>query len=305
MGNTFRFRALKDLHIYYGLPHPEHPLISVIDYSKVQYPDGEQDLKWIQDFYIIALKRNVQAKFNYGQQPYDFDSGVLSFFAPGQLLQVEIKPDVVVNQSGWLLLLHPDFLWNTPLAGQIKQYDFFQYKVNEALFLSEKEERVLAEIFLSIEREYRSNMDKFSQSLIVNQLEYLMIYADRFYNRQFLTRKITNHQILDKLEILLNNYFAGDRAIENGIPTVQFVADSLNLSANYLSTLLKVLSGQSTQQFIHDKLIEQAKEKLSSTDLSISEIAYSLGFEHSQSFSKLFKTKTNTSPVAFRSSFGV
>lgn len=303
MANTFRFRTLSDLHTYYGLPAPEHPLISVIDYSKVNYPEGAQELKWMQDFYIFALKRNVQAKFNYGQQPYDFNSGVLSFFAPLQLLQVEIKPDVRVQQSGWLLLLHPDFLWNTPLAASIKNYDFFQYKVNEALFLSDKEERVMGEIFQNIEQEYRSNMDKFSHSLIINQLEYLLIHADRFYNRQFLTRRISNHQILHKLETLLDGYFAENTLIDKGIPTVQFVADALNISANYLSTLLKLLTGQSTQQFIHDKLIEKAKEKLSSSELSVSEIAYLLGFEHSQSFSKLFKTKTNQTPLEFRAKY--
>jgi AraC family transcriptional activator of pobA len=301
MGNTFRFRTLQDLHTYYGLPQPDHQLISVIDYSKVKYPAGVQDLKWMQDFYILALKRNVQAKFNYGQQPYDFDSGVLSFFAPQQLLQIEINPDVSVQQSGWLLLLHPDFLWNTPLASHIRNFDFFQYKVNEALFLSEKEEIVMGDIFRNIEKEYLGNMDRFSQSLIINQLEYLLIHADRFYHRQFLTRKIANHQILNKLEILLNDYFSDQNFTEKGLPTVQFVADRLHISANYLSTLLKVLTGQSTQQFIHDKLIEKAKEKLSTTDLSVSEIAYYLGFEHAQSFNKLFKTKTSHTPLEFRS----
>ncbi|WP_316741298.1 helix-turn-helix transcriptional regulator [Pedobacter antarcticus] len=303
MGKTFRFRSLHDLHSYYGLPEPEHPLISVIDYSKVNYPEGVADLKWMQDFYILALKRNVHAKFNYGQQPYDFNSGVLSFFAPQQLLQVEIKPDVNVSQSGWLLLLHPDFLWNTSLAEQIKKYDFFQYKVNEALFLSEKEETVVAKIFQNIEKEYQSNMDKFSQSLIINQLEYLLIHADRFYHRQFLTRKITSHQVLHRLESLLNSYFTDERIVVEGLPTVQLVADELNISANYLSTLLKIHTGQSTQQFIHDKLIEKAKEKLSTTNLTVSEIAYYLGFEHSQSFSKLFKTKTNQTPLEFRAPF--
>jgi AraC family transcriptional activator of pobA len=301
MANTFRFRSLTDLHSYYGLPAPEHPLISVIDYSKVRYPDDTEQLSWMQDFYMFALKRNVKGKFNYGQQTYDFDSGVLSFFAPLQLLQVEIKPNVKVQQSGWLLLLHPDFLWNTTLAATIKSYGFFNYKVNEALFLSEKEEAVVAGIFAHIEKEYLGNMDKFSHSLIINQLEYLLIHADRFYNRQFLTRRITNHQILNRLESLLDAHFTNQNRITKGIPTVSSVAEELNISANYLSTLLQVLTGQSTQQFIHDKLIEKAKEQLSGTELSISEIAYNLGFEHSQSFSKLFKTKTRQTPNEFRS----
>lgn len=303
MSTTFRFRSLHDLHTYYGLPQPEHPLISVIDYSKVKYPDDVHDLKWMQDFYLIGLKRNVSHKFNYGQQPYDFNSGVLSFFAPQQLLQVQINPDISIEPSGWLLLIHPDFLWNTPLAKNIRNYDFFQYKVNEALFLSEKEEHVIADILRNVEKEYQSNMDRFSQSLIINQLENLLIHADRFYHRQFLTRNITNHQVLERLQQLLDDYFTEENLVEKGLPTVQFIATELHISPNYLSNLLKVLSGQSTQQFIHDKLIEVAKEKLSATSLSISEIAYELGFEHSQSFSKLFKTKTHLTPLEFRAQF--
>ena len=303
MSTTFRFRSLHDLHDYYSLPQPCHPLISVIDYSKVKYPEGMHELKWVQDFYLIGMKCNVNLKFNYGQQPYDFNSGVLSFFAPQQLLQVQINPDVRIEQSGWLLLIHPDFLWNTTLAKSIKTYDFFQYKVNEALFLSEKEENTVADILRNIEKEYQSNMDKFSQSLIINHLENLLIHADRFYHRQFLTRSITNHHILERLQQLLDSYFTGENLVEKGLPTVQFIATELHISPNYLSNLLKVLSGQSTQQFIHDKLIEVAKEKLSATSLSISEIAYELGFEHSQSFSKLFKTKTHLTPLEFRAQF--
>lgn len=189
MGTTFRFHTLLDLHRYYSLAQPEHPQISVIDYSKVKYPEGIYELKWIQDFYILALKRNVSLKFNYGQQPYDFDSGVLSFFAPGQLLQMEINPDVKIEPSGWLLLIHPDFLWNMPLARTIKNYDFFQYKVNEALFLSEKEEKVIAEILQNIEKEYQSNMDKFSQPLIINQLEHLLDLC-----RPLLSEAVSNAQ---------------------------------------------------------------------------------------------------------------
>ncbi|WP_129715654.1 AraC family transcriptional regulator [Pedobacter sp. SYP-B3415] len=300
MHTTFRFRSLQDLHTYYSLPQPEHPLISVIDYSKVKYPESASELRWMQDFYILALKRNVSGRFNYGQQPYDFNSGVLSFFAPQQLLHVEINPDVQIEPSGWLLLIHPDFLWNTSLARTIKTYDFFQYKVNEALFLSDKEEKVIAGILQNIEREYQSNMDKFSQSLIINQLEYLLIYADRFYQRQFLTRKITNHQVLDKLESLLEDYFSDEHQTAKGLLSVPSIASQLNISPNYLSSLLKVLTGQSTQQFIHEKLIAKAKEQLSSTNLSVAEIAYTLGFEHAQSFSKLFKAKTNQTPLEFR-----
>jgi AraC family transcriptional activator of pobA len=200
-------------------------------------------------------------------------------------------------------LIHPDLMWNTPLAKTIKQYEYFDYSVNEALFVSEKEEVTIIEIMKNIQQEYRSNIDKFSQDLIIAQLELLFTYSERFYNRQFITRKRSSHEILDRLEDLLTNYFNSIDLAKKGLPSVQYIADALNVSPNYLSGLLKVLTGQSTQQHIHDKLIEKAKEKLSTTSLSVSEIAYELGFEHSQSFSKLFKTKTNFSPLEFRQSF--
>lgn len=303
MKTLFRFKALSEFHNYSNLPKPEHPLISLVDYSKVNYPKDANEIKWIQDFYSIGLKRNVSEKFNYGQQNYDFDEGVLSFVAPQQILNIQINQNIKVNASGWLLLIHPDFLWNTALAASIKKYDFFGYAVNEALFLSEKEEANLVELFKNIQREYQSDIDKFSQNIIISQIELLLNFAERYYERQFITRKITNHQILNRLEERLNHYFDNPAILANGIPTVNQIANDLNLSPNYLSSVLKASSGQSTQQHIHNKLIEKAKEKLSSTELSISEIAYQLGFEYPASFSKLFKNKTNSSPIEFRHSF--
>src|SRR5205085_2392284 len=161
-----------------------------------------------------------------------------------------------LQQSGWMLLVHPDFLWNTPLARKIKQYEYFDYSVNEALFLSEKEEVTIITIIQNIEQEYRSNIDKYSQNINIAQLELLLTYAERFYQRQFITRKITNHKILDRLEDILTDYFNSNDLIEKGLPTVQYIAGTLNVSPNYLSGMLKVLTGQSTQQHIHDKLIE-------------------------------------------------
>jgi AraC-like DNA-binding protein len=296
------FKTLSEFHKFCALPKPEHPLISVVDYGQVDYQTIENQITWTQNFYSIGLKRNVSAKVRYGQQEYDFDEGLLTFIGPRQVLQFEMLP-TEKKPSGWLLLIHPDFLWNTPLAKTIKNYEFFGYAINEALFLSEKEENTMIDILLHIQQEYRSNIDKFSQNIIIAQLELLLNYAERYYQRQFLTRKINNHEVLVRLEDLLDTYFNGEEAINKGIPTVQFVADTLNVSSNYLSSLLKVLTGQSTQQHIHEKLIEKAKEKLSTTQLSVSEIAYTLGFEHSQSFSKLFKSKTKQSPLAFRASF--
>jgi AraC-like DNA-binding protein len=194
-------------------------------------------------------------------------------------------------------------LWNTPLAKKIKQYEYFSYSVNEALYLSEKEEATITGMMYNMEQEYRSSIDKFSQDIIIAQLELLLTYSERFYDRQFITRKIANHKILHRLEEILMEYFNSDILMKKGLPTVQYIAETLNISPGYLSGSLKTLTGKSTQQHIHDFLIEKAKEKLSTTGLSVSEIAYELGFEHSQSFSKLFKTKTNLSPLEFRHSF--
>ena len=298
-----RIKTISEYHQALGLPKPEHPLISVINLESVQHQSGNEPISLVFDFYSISLKRNCKAKFKYGQQRYDFDEGVMFFMSPGQVFGIEIEKDVPIRRTGWLLLIHPDFLWNTALAKTIKQYEYFDYSVHEALFLSDKEETAIIGIMQSIQQEYNSNIDKFSQGIIIAQLELLLVQSDRFYHRQFITRKITNHKVLTRLEEILTNYFNSDDLVDKGLPSVQYIADQLNVSPNYLSDLLKVLTGQSTQQHIHDKLIEKAKERLSTTDLSVSEIAYELGFEHSQSFSKLFKTKTNLSPSKFRHSF--
>jgi AraC family transcriptional activator of pobA len=282
-------------------------LISVINLDALaQLPAvGAGPINVTFDFYSISLKRTIKGavKFKYGQQPVDFDEGVMFFMSPGQVLGIEVEDGRRTIQSGWLLFVHPDLLWRTPLAKAIRQYGYFDYSANEALFLSEKEEMTIVGMMQSIAQEYHSNIDKFSESVIIAQLELLLTYADRFYNRQFLTRKIANHQVLDRMERLLGEYFAGDDLVEKGLPSVQWLAGALNVSPNYLGGMLKALTGQNTQQHIHAKLIEKAKERLSTTDLSVSEIAYELGFEHPQSFSKLFKSKTNLSPLAFRHSF--
>lgn len=300
---TIRFNSIAEFHKFCRLPQPEHPLISLIDYSKVTYPVDTNELKWLQNFYSIGLKRNVNAKFNYGQQQYDFDSGVLSFISPLQFLKVEINQEAIVEPTGYLLLIHPDFLWKTSLARKLKSYDFFQYAVHEALFLSDREEKVIVEILQNIEKEYQSNIDKFSRELIVAQLEMLLIYSERFYERQFITRQKSNHQLLDRFEEVLQQYFENNRLLENGIPSVTDIADQMSISPNYLGTLLRIYTQQNTQQHIQNKLIDYAKERLSTTELSVSEIAYELGFDYPQSFSKLFKSKTTFSPQEFRKSF--
>ncbi|TWW01142.1 helix-turn-helix domain-containing protein [Chitinophaga pinensis] len=297
---AYRVKTIAEFLHLRGLPKTQHPLISVIDIgSLTEIPRGPKLV--VTDFYMIALKKGFAGniKIRYGQEAYDFDEGILSFTGPGQLLGFEMEGPIEGHPSGWLLLLHPDFLWNTPLAKKIRQYEFFDYAVNEALFLSEKEEITIRQIITNIEQEYYGNIDPLSHNIIISHLESLFNYSERFYRRQFLTRRISNHQLLDKLEHILQRYLDE----ETGLPTVSSVAEALHVSPDYLSSMLKTLTGLNTQQHIHQKLIEKAKEQLSTTTLSVSEIAYQLGFEHPQSFSKLFKIKTSLSPVAFRRSF--
>ena len=300
-----RIKTISEFHRLRGLPKPEHPLISVIDYAAINRPADIDETGWIFDFYQISVKRGIDGKFKYGQQEYEFDfgEGVMFFIAPNQVFRIQGVNHSTTKRSGWMLLIHPDFFWNTPLAKTITQYEFFYYSLSEALVLSGKEEKTLNGIIGNIRQEYYANLDKFSKQIIISHLETLLNYSERFYNRQFITREKSNHQILERLEKLLADYFNGEELVSKGLPTVQYIADALNISQKYLSSLLKLLTGQNTQQHIHNKLIEKAKEKLSTTSLSVSEIAYELGFEHSQSFSKLFKIKTNQSPLAFRQSF--
>ncbi len=295
----YRIKSITEIHRLMGLPQPQHPLISLVHLGGLQ---AHADIHAVLfDHYVIMLKKGCD-KLHYGQQRFDFDEGLMAFMAPGQVLRGEenAPPE---NLAGWMLFIHPDFLWNTTLAKKIKQYDYFDYATNEALFLSGKEETLINSIVAHIKNEYEAHIDKFSQDIIIAHLETLLSYAERFYQRQFLTRKKNNHQVLDRLEQLMNDYFNNEALLSDGLPTVQYISDRLNISQSYLRGLLKTLTGQSTQQYIHDKLIDKAKERLSTTNLSVSEIAYGLGFEHPQSFNKLFKSKTSQSPLEFRAGF--
>jgi len=300
-----RVHTISELHEIMGLPRPEHPLISLINLERLNWGRQDRPASTVFDFYSIAMKRASGLKFRYGQQHYEFHEGIMYFMAPGQVFgravveeQVKLAP-----MSGWVLYLHPDFLWNTPLATGIRRYEYFDYSVHEALFLTEKEEAIVIGVLENIQQEYLANQDNFSQDIIISHLEVLLNYADRFYHRQFLTRKKENHQVLDRLEEVLTQYFNNDELLAHGLPSVKYVAGELALSPNYLSSLLKTLTGRNTQQHILDKVIEKAKEKISTTELSVSEISYILGFEHPQSFSRLFKAKTGLSPLAFRQRF--
>lgn len=295
-----RFESLSDLHRVLGMPMPTHPLISLVEITGNGFDITRMPESFIHNFYKISFKKNLKGKIKYGQGYYDFDDGGMLFKAPNQ---VSAKGEDHYDHSGFTLMFHPDFLAGYPIAKKIKQYGFFSYSVNEALHLSEKEKSTIISIFKNIEEELQNRIDDFSQDVIISQIETLLNYSNRFYKRQFLTRKSVNNTLLEKMEEILDDYFNNNKPLTLGIPTVQFLAESLNLSPGYLSDMLRSLTGQNAQQHIQNKLVEKAKEKISTTNLSISEIAYELGFEHPSSFNKMFKSKTQLSPLEFRQSF--
>lgn len=292
-------KSISEFHRLLSLPAPKHPLVSVINLAESIFLEDEVWKGFVNRFYCVALKREAKGKIKYGQQHYDYDKGVLSFTAPNQVQYLDLHN--MECGSGFLLIFHPDFLLKHPLAATINSYGFFSYAVNEALHLSAEEEADLITILNKIDKECQ-HIDRHTQEIILSQIDLLLNYSNRFYERQFITRKNNNHELLIKFEQFVNEYFTAETS-NQGLLTVQRIAEQMNLSPNYLSDLLRVHTGQNTQQHIHEKLIEKAKEKLSTTNLSVSEIAYALGFEHSQSFSTLFKKKTTMSPLEFRQAF--
>lgn len=296
----YKFESLSDLHRVLGLPKPLHPLISIVNNVDGEWNPEPLPIPFFMNFYKIAYQPTFSGKVRIGQHFYDFDEGGLFFVSPNQLKAIYEENS---DHSGYTLLIHPDFIRAYPLGKSIKQYGFFSYSANEALHLSESEKEIIISIFKMIQTEMNSRIDDFSQDVIISQIELLLSYSNRFYKRQFITRKAINNDLLQKLEEVLDNYFNDKKPLNYGLPTVKYLADQLNLSPSYLSDMLRSLIGQNAQQHIHGKLIEKAKEMLSVTNLSVSEIAYQLGFEHSQSFSKLFKVKTKLSPTEFRESF--
>ena len=296
-----KFESISNAHRAFGLDKPKHPLISVINGAHDQVDMNGFRQNHVLSFYKISYKPKLSGKLKYGQTYYDFDGGGLLFASPGQVIGSNDNDGSVC--SAYTLLIHPDFFLGYPLAKTVKQYGFFSYSANETLHLSDEEREIILSIFSMIEDELNSRIDDFSHNVVIAQIELLLNYANRFYKRQFITRKAASNDLLQKLETLLDDYFNNETSLSKGIPTVGYLAEHLNLTPSYLSDMLRSLTGQNAQQHIHDKLIEKAKEKLSTTRLSVSEVAYTLGFEHSQSFSKLFKTKTNLSPLEFRRSF--
>lgn len=294
-----KINSIKELHAVMELPSPLNPLITLIDHSSTTSNMPLQNEKLVLDLYNISIKRSFKGKFKYGKNKYDFDDGTMSFIAPNQIISIDGEEDR--NQDGWSLLFHPDLIRQYPLGKIIKNYGFFSYAVNEALHLSDEEEKTIQSIVQNIQQEINSRLDNFSQDVIVSNLELLLSYSNRFYSRQFITRKMATNDLLTNFETILDNYLSEHSELT--LPTVEKLANELHVSSSYLSDMLRSLTGQNTQQHIHNKLIERAKEILTTTNLTVSEIAYQLGFEYPQSFSKLFKSKTNLTPIAYRHSY--
>lgn len=295
------FNSISALNQALGLPKPQHPLISLNDYKNINVDNIDLSRGMVMNLYKISYKANFTGKVKYGQQYYDFDEGGLCFISPNQVIG-ETESALDNDYEGFSLMIHPDFIRNYPLGKSIKNYGFFSYTVSEALHLSGKEKETIMGVFNNIREELQLPIDQYSQDVLVSQIELLLNYSNRFYNRQFITRKAVNNDLLSKLEELLSDYFNNDKALQAGLPTVQHISGQLQVSQRYLSDMLRSLTGMTTQQHIHNKLIERAKEILTATNLSVAEIAYQLGFEHPQSFNKIFKQKTNISPVKYRQS---
>lgn len=284
-----------------SMKKPTHPLVSVVKLDDVNTGNGVAVQSIIYNFYAVFLKKNFDGKIKYGQQYYDFDNGTMTFYAPKQ--RVTIENYTPTKLEGWMLVFHPDFLQGYPLAKKIKEYGFFSYAANEALHLSENEEGVISGIMQNLLQEIEAIIDNFTQDVVISHIDLLLNYSNRFYNRQFITRKKVSNDLIIKFEDLLSDYLLNKNSSIEGLPSAQYFADQLFVSVNYLNDMLKSLTGQTTQQHIHNSLIDKAKELLSTTNLSVSEIAFQLGFEFPQSFNKLFKNKTNFTPLEFRNTF--
>ncbi|MBV8326604.1 helix-turn-helix transcriptional regulator [Chryseobacterium sp.] len=294
-----KISSISELHNLLKLPKPLHPLVSLVDNTKMSVNKNLLSRSFLLNFYKISYKYSTTGKMGYGQGYYDFNEGGMMFTAPGQILST----DENAEYCGYTLLMHPDFIRNYPLSKTIKKFGFFSYDTNEALHLSDHEKTIITGLLDSITNELNTAIDEISQDVIVSYIEVLLNYSNRYYKRQFITRKAVNNDLLSKMDTILENYFNREETLNKGLPTVEFLASELYLSPHYLSDMLRNLTGQNAQQHIHEKLIEKAKEYLTLTSFSVSEVAYALGFEHPQSFNKLFKKKTNETPLSYRQSF--
>lgn len=294
---VYKVQTISELHEIAGFEKPKHPLVTVIDYSKVNVNNGPESGSFSCGFYAVNFKSHCN--FVYGRQVFDHKEGTLHCTAPEQIITFD-REKVAGNSEGWGLYFHPELIRNTHLGKKINEYSFFSYAENEALHLSEQEKQTLLSLLKQMENEYNTNIDHYSHDLIISNIELLLNYCKRYYGRQFITRTNQNKDAIVRFEEFITDYFNSSKLKNEGIPTVKYCAEAMNLSPNYFSDLLKSETGKNTQEHIHYYLLEKAKHILVSSNKNINEIAYELGFEYPQSFSKFFKKKVGVSPTIFR-----
>lgn len=301
MSETHVLNSISQAHEFAGLPAPKHPLVSVVQSKNFKIESDLNGLKLINNLYQVTFKHTGCGNMRYGKNSYDYEEGTLIFTSPGQVTVYEAQQNIELeNDNGWTLAFHPDLIRNSSLSEKIDSYSFFDYDVHEALHLSDDERKTIEDLLEKIVKEYSQNLDKHSQNLIVSNIELLLDYCTRFYDRQFYTRTNLNTDVVSKFERLLKVYYTSEKVQELGIPSVKYCAEELNFSSNYLSDLLKKETGKTAQEHIHLFVIDKAKNTLLNSVNTISEIGYDLGFEYPQHFSNLFKSKTGMSPSEFR-----
>ncbi len=291
-------KSITEIRAVFGLDKPTHPLITILDTENLAYGEETVGKRFSSNLYCIALK-DSNCGIDYGRNSYDFDDGVLIFTAPRQVITVK-KPQALKEVKGWMLYFHPDLIRNTTLGSKIDSYNFFNYEVNEALHLSDNEQNTPNQIVQLIQDEIKERIDNHSQQVLVSNIELLLNYSKRFYERQFNTRSASHIDIVSKVELLLKDYYKENQLLENGQPTIQYLASNCHLSTSYLSDLLTKETGRSAKDHINDFLVDKAQHLLLSSTDSISGIAYTLGFNYPHYFGRLFKQKTGKTPQEYR-----
>lgn len=294
MDNIINFSSIKEYNAFNN-NETQHPLVSVVNLEKA---DPRQHRRLRYEFYTIFLKKVYCGDLRYGLGNYDYEEGTLIFLAPGQVIGQ--NSDEYYQPQGTALVFHPDLITGTSLGKNINDYHFFSYAANEALHLSEQERKIILDCFSKIEYELQHSVDKYSKKLIASNIELFLNYCERFYDRQFITRENVNKGILEKFETLLSSYFSSDNPVNLGLPSVAYCADKLHLSANYFGDLIKKETGKSAQEYIQDKIIAVAKNKIFDSEKNINEIAFELGFKYPQHFSRLFKNRVGYTPNEYR-----
>lgn len=299
MNEIYRIKSISEIHQMFGLDKPKHTLITIIrKWPVIDFDFG--NVKLTSELYLLSMKGKIKGTtFQYGKNSYDFEDGTLVFLSPNQVASFA-DPIEELDDSGWTILFHPDLIRKSELGKTIKNYSFFNYETNESLHLSDKEKQALFELVKKIDIELNQNIDKHSQDIIIQNLESILKYSNRYYDRQFYTRTNLNKDFVSKFEQYLQNYFSSSEISEIGIPSIKQCGEAMNMSGSYLSDLLNIETGSSAKDHIHSYLIEKAKTTLLNSTSSISEIAFSLGFEYPQHFSKLFKGKVGLSPSEYR-----